>query len=116
MTNSIADPFVENVDSDAASALVRIEATQEGAATVWINRPERKNAFDALTIAALHEMFETLQAAEGVRIVFVRGVGGSFSAGADLDWMRAAAAWSDTCPKFARFCFAPLACPWLACP
>ena len=86
---------MENVDSDAASALVRIEATQEGAATVWINRPERKNAFDALTIAALHEMFETLQAAEGVRIVFVRGVGGSFSAGADLDWMANAADLTD---------------------
>ena len=88
MTNPIADPLVEAVDSDAESTLVRLESTREGATTVWINRPERKNAFDSLTIAALHEAFETLSGAEGVRIVFVRGVGGSFSAGADVQWMR----------------------------
>jgi methylglutaconyl-CoA hydratase len=89
--NSIADPLVENPDSDTTSGLVRIEATREGAATVWINRPERKNAFDSNTIAALHEAFETLRGAEGVRIAFVRGEGGAFSAGADVDWMREAA-------------------------
>ncbi len=88
MTNPIADPMVEAVDSDATSTLVRLETTREGAATVWINRPERKNAFDSLTIAALRETFETLAGAEGVRIVFVRGAGGSFSAGADIAWMR----------------------------
>jgi len=91
MTNPIADPLVEGVDSDADSQLVRLESTREGATTVWINRPARKNAFDSLTIAALHEAFETLSGAEGVRIVFVRGVGGTFSAGADVQWMRDAA-------------------------
>jgi methylglutaconyl-CoA hydratase len=91
MTNPIADPLVEAVDSDADSKLVRLESTREGATTVWINRPERKNAFDSLTIAALHEAFETLSGAEGVRIVFVRGAGGTFSAGADVQWMRDAA-------------------------
>jgi methylglutaconyl-CoA hydratase len=88
MTNPIADPLVEAVDSDATSTLVRLETTRDGAATVWINRPERKNAFDSLTIAALKQTFETLAGAEGVRIVFVRGAGGSFSAGADIAWMR----------------------------
>ena len=88
MTNPIADPMVENVDSDADSKLVRIESTPEGAVTVWINRPARKNAFDSLTIAALHEAFETVSGAEGARIVFVRGAGASFSAGADVQWMR----------------------------
>jgi len=91
MTNPIADPLVENVNSDTETGLVRIEATRDGAVTVWINRPERKNAFDSLTIAALHEAFQTLHGAEGARVAFVRGVGGSFSAGADLDWMRDAA-------------------------
>jgi len=91
MTNPIADPFVENVDSDTQTGLAYVEATREGVATVWINRPERKNAFNSLTIAALHETFQTLHGAEGVRIAFIRGAGGSFSAGADLDWMRDAA-------------------------
>ncbi|MBP7815000.1 MAG: enoyl-CoA hydratase/isomerase family protein [Phenylobacterium sp.] len=91
MTNPIADPLVEVPDTDVDQSLVRIEATVEGVAMVTINRPERRNAFDARLIAALNEAFETLQGAEGVRVVFLRGAGGIFSAGADLDWMREAA-------------------------
>jgi methylglutaconyl-CoA hydratase len=90
MANPIADPFVEGPDTDTQSDLVRIEATPEGAVTVVINRASKKNAFDAEVIAALREAFETLHSADGVRIVFVRGDGGNFSAGADLEWMRAA--------------------------
>ena len=88
MTNPIADPLVEVPDTDAASKLVHIEATPEGVATVTLNRALRRNAFNAELIAALDEAFETLQGAEGVRVVFLRGAGGTFSAGADLEWMR----------------------------
>ena len=88
MTNPIADPLVEVPDTDAASKLVHIEATPEGVATVTLNRALRRNAFNAELIAALHEAFETLHGAEGVRVVFLRGAGGTFSAGADLEWMR----------------------------
>ncbi|HEX6860207.1 MAG TPA: enoyl-CoA hydratase-related protein [Caulobacteraceae bacterium] len=91
MTNPIADPIVENVDPDASSPLVRIEATPKGVATITINSPRTKNAFDDRLIRALHEAFETMHGAEGVRIVFVRGEGGTFSAGANLEWMRDAA-------------------------
>lgn len=90
MTNPIADPLVEAPDISATSNLVDIEATPEGAVTVVMNRPERKNAFNADLISALLEAFDTLAGAEGVRVVFIRGAGGTFSAGADLDWMRAA--------------------------
>ena len=84
------DPLVELPDVSPTSELVDIDATLEGAVTVTMNRPERKNAFDAGLISALAEAFEDLQGAEGVRVVFLRGAGGTFSAGADLDWMRAA--------------------------
>jgi methylglutaconyl-CoA hydratase len=90
MTNPIADPLVEITDTDAESRLVDIDATPEGVATVTLNRAFRRNAFNAELIAALHEAFETLQGAEGVRVVFLRGAGGTFSAGADLEWMREA--------------------------
>lgn len=96
MTNPIADPLVENIDSDALSDLVVIEATPSGVATVTINRPDKKNAFNAEVIAALHEAFETLKDADGVRLVFLTGAGGAFSAGADLEWMRSAADWSES--------------------
>jgi methylglutaconyl-CoA hydratase len=91
LNNPIADPLVEVKDTDATSDLVQFEGTPEGAVTVWINRAAKKNAFDSSTIAALHQAFETLHGQDGVRVVFVRGRGGNFSAGADLDWMREAA-------------------------
>jgi methylglutaconyl-CoA hydratase len=91
MPNPIADPLVEGVDTDAQSRLVLIEATPEGVATVTINRAERRNAFNAEVIGALREAFETLEGADGVHVIFVTGAGGTFSAGADVEWMRDAA-------------------------
>ncbi|HUO11216.1 MAG TPA: enoyl-CoA hydratase-related protein, partial [Caulobacteraceae bacterium] len=91
MSNPIADPFVEVPDTDATSPLVMLEATDEGAVTVTLNRAGKKNAFNAELIAALREKFETLKDQETVRVVFLRGEGGTFSAGADLEWMRDAA-------------------------
>jgi len=91
MTNEIAHPLVEFPDVSATTELVHISATQAGAVTVTMNRPAKKNAFDEGLISALAEAFDTLAGAEGVRVVFVRGAGGTFSAGADLDWMREAA-------------------------
>jgi len=88
MPNPIADPFVEIPDTDATSQLATIDATPEGVVTVTLNRPQKKNAFDAELIGALRERFETLREAETIRVVFVRGAGGVFSAGADLEWMR----------------------------
>jgi methylglutaconyl-CoA hydratase len=86
------EPLVENVlSSDVEAVPVRLDVTPDGVATVSLCRPQRRNAFDASTILALTETFETLKASEHVRIVFVRGEGGMFSAGADLEWMRAAA-------------------------
>jgi len=93
--NAIAHPFVADPAPDANDSLVRIDSTPEGIVFITINRPEKKNAFDAATIAALHEAFETLHGADHVRLVFLRGAGGTFSAGADLGWMRDAADWSE---------------------
>jgi methylglutaconyl-CoA hydratase len=49
-------------------------------------RPERRNAFDAALIAELAEAFVDVGR---VRAVVLAGEGPSFSAGADVDWMRA---------------------------
>ncbi|WP_337186080.1 enoyl-CoA hydratase-related protein [Phenylobacterium sp.] len=90
MTNEFVHPLVEFPDVSATTELVHISATLGGAVTVTMNRPAKRNAFDDGLISALEEAFQTLKGAEGVRVVFVRGAGGTFSAGADLDWMRAA--------------------------
>lgn len=94
--NAIAHPFVTDPAPDANDDLVQIDALPSGVVFVTINRPQKKNAFDAATIAALYEAFETLQGADRVRVVFIRGAGGTFSAGADLNWMRDAADWSES--------------------
>jgi methylglutaconyl-CoA hydratase len=91
MPNPITDPLVENVIVDDLASVVKLESTPEGVATVTINRPEKRNAFDALTIEGLTEAFETLHGADHVRIVFLRGEGGHFCAGGDLYWMAQAA-------------------------
>ena len=62
-------------------------------ARVVLDRPERHNAFDDALIAALTQVFEALQVDAAVRCVVITGAGRSFSAGADLDWMRRAAAY-----------------------
>lgn len=90
VTNEFVHPLVEFPDVSATTDLVHIQATQAGAVTVTMNRPAKKNAFNDDLISALEETFETLKGAEGVRVVFIRGAGGVFSAGADLEWMRAA--------------------------
>jgi methylglutaconyl-CoA hydratase len=95
MTNPIADPIVEVVDNDASSDLVLIEATQEGAVTVTMNRPAKKNAFDPEMIGALHEAFLTLESQPNVRVVFLQGAGAAFSAGDDPDWVKASVDYSD---------------------
>ena len=91
MTNPIVEPLVEVVDTSPTTDLVRLEATVEGAVTVTLNRPARRNALDSDLISGLEEAFRTLAGAEGVRVVFLRGAGGTFCAGGDLEWMREAA-------------------------
>jgi methylglutaconyl-CoA hydratase len=60
-----------------------------GVASVWLDRPERRNAFDADLIAALHEEFAALAGDETLRAVVLAGRGAAFCAGGDLEWMRA---------------------------
>ena len=61
-----------------------------GFAMVWMNRPERHNAFNATVIAELDAAFAALDADDTVRAIVLAGRGASFSAGADVNWMKAA--------------------------
>ena len=59
-----------------------------------MNRPELHNAFDDSLIAALTVALRQLEADPAVRLVFLAASGKSFSAGADLNWMRRMADYS----------------------
>ena len=61
---------------------------------VTMNRPERHNAFDDALIAEMTDALRGLEAEDAVRIVVLSGAGKSFSAGADLAWMKRMAGFS----------------------
>jgi methylglutaconyl-CoA hydratase len=58
-------------------------------ATIWLNRPEVHNAFNDVTIRELSTVFKELEKDDALCAVVIRGKGKSFSAGADLNWMKA---------------------------
>ncbi|MBG3851278.1 enoyl-CoA hydratase-related protein [Xanthomonas sp. WHRI 8391] len=63
--------------------------------TLRLNRPAVHNAFDATLINALTEALQQAGQAAQIRVVVITGVGGAFSAGADLNWMRGMASASE---------------------
>lgn len=69
--------------------------TRAGVATVTLNRPQLHNAFDDALIESLTATLRTLEADAAVRVVVLAANGKSFSAGADLNWMRRMADYSE---------------------
>lgn len=66
-----------------------IEITQKGkVATVWLNRPDIRNAFNETMISELIQAYEELNNNDDIRIIVLKGKGKSFCAGADLNWMK----------------------------
>ena len=70
-------------------------ADQAGARRITLNRPQVHNAFDDGLIAELTLALEAAGADPAVRAVVLSGEGASFSAGADLNWMRGMAGASE---------------------
>ena len=64
-------------------------------ARLRLNRPDVHNAFDAMLIAALTGALEAVGTDPTARVVIIEGEGASFSAGADLNWMRGMASASE---------------------
>ena len=67
-----------------------------GVATLALNRPETHNAFDAELIQQLTNALLDLDRDDSVRAVIITGTGSTFSAGADLNWMRSMAKASES--------------------
>ncbi len=73
----------------SASGDAPLKIDRRGAlATLALDRPALHNAFDDALIAALTEALRALGTDPSVRAVVLAGNGPSFSAGADLGWMR----------------------------
>ncbi len=73
-----------------------LEIVRDGhLATVWMNRPEVRNAFNEQSIAELAHAFRALDHEREVRAIVLAAHGAAFSAGADLNWMRRMAGYSE---------------------
>lgn len=65
-----------------------------GVGTVWLNRPEVRNAFNEIAIAEITEAFRLLDSDSRVRAIVLAAKGPAFCAGADLNWMKKMAGYS----------------------
>jgi methylglutaconyl-CoA hydratase len=65
-----------------------------GVARVTLSNPDKHNAFDDQIIAQLTESFSAVASNADVRVMVLGSEGKSFSAGADLDWMKRMANYS----------------------
>ncbi|CAN5115882.1 enoyl-CoA hydratase-related protein [soil metagenome] len=86
-TSSQSEPW-----SDTTTMHVEVDA--RGVATVTMDRPKVRNAFDATLIAELTAVATALGADDRVRVVVLTGAGETFSAGGDLNWMRSMKGWT----------------------
>ena len=68
---------------------------ERGVAYLTLDRPDVHNAFNEELISELSDAFTDLATHDRVRVIVLQGNGNSFSAGADLEWMRRIAAASE---------------------
>lgn len=65
-----------------------------GLATVTLNNSEKHNAFDDIIINKLTSLFKQISARDDIHVMVLAAAGKSFSAGADLSWMKRMASFS----------------------
>lgn len=73
---------------------VLTEIDNRGVVRVTLNRPEVHNAFDDALIAELTAVFKGIASDRSAKAALLTGSGKSFSAGADLNWMKRMAGYS----------------------
>ena len=71
------------------------EIGSQGIATLTMNRPTIHNAFDDALIKDMTEALQRLEDDFAVRVVVLAANGTSFSAGADVNWMKRVAKYSE---------------------
>ncbi|MEG0348425.1 MAG: enoyl-CoA hydratase-related protein [Acinetobacter sp.] len=62
-----------------------LELEQQGSIlTVWLNRPESRNAMSLNMVKAIRQVFKSIENDMSIRAVILRGKGGHFCAGGDI--------------------------------
>lgn len=73
---------------------VLLTIAPNGVATLALNRPEKHNAFDDVLIARLSTLLDEVAIDKTIRVLIISATGKSFSAGADINWMKRMASYS----------------------
>lgn len=60
----------------------------DGVATLTLNRPEKKNALSEAILEQLPKLVRQIEDDRSVRVVILKGAGGDFSAGIDLNFLQ----------------------------
>ncbi len=81
--------------TSAAPSSVQVAIDDRGIATLTLDQPKIHNAFDDAMIATLALALRELDADPAVRVVVIAANGPSFSAGANLNWMKRMAGYSE---------------------
>jgi enoyl-CoA hydratase/carnithine racemase len=87
---------------DSGPAPSILVAREGWIATVTLNRPDRLNALDAAAWRLLGETMEALSADDTLRCVVIRGAGGNFAAGADIQSFERERAGSEQARAYAQ--------------
>lgn len=74
------------VDDTTSQVLFTVSA--QGVATVTLNSPDNHNAFDDIIIAKLTHIFLEIAERQDIKVMILASTGKSFSAGANLGWMK----------------------------
>jgi len=75
----------------SSATTLQLHCDARGVARITLNRPDRHNAFDETMIREVIAAFRDVGRDPAVRAVVLAAAGGSFCAGADLQWMQRAA-------------------------
>ncbi len=67
---------------------IQLKSHKSGVAYVTMNRPDVHNAFNAQMIDELTQVFNKLNDDTSVQVIVLQAAGKSFSAGADVNWMK----------------------------
>jgi methylglutaconyl-CoA hydratase len=81
-----------NIKSPSEQVLFDVD--KRGVATVTMNNPDKHNAFDDRIIFALSHLFHEISKCHDINVMVLASTGKSFSAGADLSWMKRMASYS----------------------
>jgi 2-(1,2-epoxy-1,2-dihydrophenyl)acetyl-CoA isomerase len=66
---------------------------QDGIATLTFNRPEVRNAIDQDSIAIIERRLAELESAPDIRVLVLRGAGGNFVSGGDINFFKKSLEW-----------------------